>query len=347
VSKKVNTTLLGAFVTGAIVLLVVAIILFGGEGLFTKREQVIMYFDGSVDGLNVGAPVNVRGVQIGTVTGIDIQFNTDTGELRVPVIADIEADSIEQVRRLNVDDPLETVIVDLGLRAQLQIQSLLTSQLFIQLDYHPATRVNYYGDGTILEIPTIPMTLQQLDQALEDVSLEQMLVDISASLSALNRIVNSPDTMESITAMKRAFTSLDKLSRELHDNFVPMADTTMTDIQGGLADLNLMLQDIRQLVAQDSPQIVKLNTALDEISNASRMISRLEDSPQMRKLDIALEEISGAARTIRTMQDTPEIYNLNEALEEISAAARALQRLADTLERQPEALLQGKSLREQ
>jgi paraquat-inducible protein B len=346
-SKKVNTTLLGAFVSGAVILLVVSIILFGGEGLFTKRERVIMYFGGSVDGLNVGAPVNVRGVQIGTVTEIDIQFNTETGELRVPVIAEIETDSIDQVRRLNVEDPLESIFQELGLRAQLQIQSILTSQLFIQLDYHPETAINYYGDGTMLEIPTIPMTLEQLDQALEDISLEQMMVDISSSLSALNRIVNSPDTMESITAMKQAFISLDKLSRELNENIVPLADTTMTDLKGSLDELKLTLAQVRELTAKDSPQIVKLNTALDEIASAGRMIARMEESPQMRKLDIALEEISGAARTIRNIEDSPELYNLNEALEEVSAAARALQQLADTLERQPESLLQGKSLREQ
>ncbi|MEX2354155.1 MAG: MlaD family protein, partial [Gammaproteobacteria bacterium] len=169
-SKPVNTTLLGAFVTGAIVLIAFAIIAFGGEGLFTKSERVIMYFSGNVDGLNVGAPVNVRGVRIGTVREIDIEFNTETGELRVPVIAEIETDSIETVRMLQADDPLDTIIQELGLRAQLQIQSILTSQLFVQLDYHPNTEINYHGDGSLLEIPTIPMMFEQLDRALEDVS---------------------------------------------------------------------------------------------------------------------------------------------------------------------------------
>lgn len=345
-SKKINATLLGAFVSGAIVLLVLAVILFGGEGLFTRREQVIMYFNGSVDGLNVGAPVNVRGVQVGTVTSVDIEFNTETGELRVPVIAEIEADSIEQVKRLNVEDPVQSIITDLGLRAQLQIQSILTSQLFIQLDYHPETKIQYYGDGSMLEIPTIPMTLEQLDQALDGISLEQMLVDIASTLTAINKIVNSADTMESVAAMKRAFISMDQLSKDLNENFMPKANTAMSDLQGTLDELKSTLQQLRQLTAEDSPQIVKLNTALEEIANAGRMISELEEMPQMRKLDTALEEISGAARTIRTIQDSPEIYNLNKAIEEISGAARALRQMADTIEQQPEVLIKGKTLRE-
>lgn len=345
-SKKVNTTLLGAFVSGAVVLLTLAIILFGGEGIFTRHEKVIMYFSGSVDGLNVGAPVNVRGVQIGTVTAIDIQFNTTTGELRVPVIAEIQADSIEQARNLQAEDPLDTIIKQLGLRAQLQIQSILTSQLFIQLDYHPESEIHYYGDGSLLEIPTIPMTLEQIDQALDDVSLEQMLVDISSALSAINRIVNDQDTIDTIAAMKRAFINLDKLGRELNENTIPRANTTMTDIQESLDELKRMLQEVRQITAQDSPQIIKLNSALDEISNAGHMISRLDESAQMRKLDIALEEITGAARSIRNLEDSPELYKLTTALDEITDAARALQQLADTIEKQPEVLLKGKTLRE-
>lgn len=338
--------MLGAFVTGAIVLLVVAIILFGGEGLFTRRERVIMYFSGSVDGLNVGAQVNVRGVEIGTVTAINIEFNTTTGELRIPVIAEIDAESIDQVRRLQVEDPLKSIVEQLGLRAQLKIQSILTSQLFIQLDYHPETEIHYFGDGKLIEIPTIPMPFEQFDKALQDISIEHMVVNISSSLSAINRLVNSPDTMESITAVKNAFVSVDRLSHEINEKFIPLADSTMTDLKDSLAELKLILGEVKKLTASDSPQLIKLNTALDEIANAAKLISNLETMPQMQKLDIALTEISGAAKTIRTIKDSPELYNLNIALEEITDAARALQQLADTIEKQPEVLLKGKNLRE-
>jgi len=335
--KKINTTLLGAFVSGAVVLIVLAIILFGGEGLFTRRESVIMYFGGSVNGLNVGAPVNVRGVQIGTVTFIDILFNTQTGDLRVPVIAEIESDSIDQVRRLQVEDPLESIVKELGLRAQLQIQSILTSQLYIELDYHPGTEIYYYGDGSMIEIPTVPMTFEQFGKALKDISIEQMMVDISSSMSALNKLVNSPDLMDTVSAIKKAFVSVDTLTTELNEKIVPLADDAgkaLVEAQEGLRQMKLVLEDMKRVTSADSPQLQKLDTALDEITNAAISV---------RKFDETLDEVSAAARSIRTLEDTPQMYNLSVALEEISAAARAVRLLADALERNPESLLQGKS----
>jgi paraquat-inducible protein B len=340
-SKKVNTTMLGGFVIGGLVLLVIAIILFGGEGIFTRRELVIMYFGGSVNGLNVGAPVTARGVEIGTVTSIEIMFNTETGELRVPVIAEIDAVSIDQVRRLQMDDPLEAIIRDLGLRAQLQIQSILTSQLYIELDYHPGTEINYFGDGSMIEIPTVPMPFEQFGKALNDISLEQMMVDISSSLSALNKLVSTPDLVDTITSIKKAFVSVDALSNDLREKFVPLADDAagaLAEARTGLQELKLALNDVRKLTGEDSPQIQKLNVALDEFARTAQ---------SLQKLDAALTEVTAAARAVRTFEDTPQMYNLNSALEEISAAARAVRLLADTLERNPESLLQGKSTGDQ
>jgi len=344
-SKPVNATLIGAFVTGAIVLIVFAIIAFGGQGLFSQRERVIMYFSGSVDGLNVGAPVNVRGVKVGTVTAINIEFNTETGELRVPVIAEIDSNSVNQVRELQSENPFDTIVNELGLRAQLQIQSILTSQLFIQLDYHPSTDINYYGDGSLIEIPTIPMMLEQLDKALEDISLEQMMVDLSSSLTAINRLMNSDDLMDSINSAKLAFDNFEQLSSNLNDRLVTLADNsnrTMLDISDSLTDMREVLAAFRRVIAEDSPHLQKLDAALDEIVSAAHTISNLEELPQMQKLDVALAEISEAARTVRTFEDSPQMYNFNTALEEISSAARAMRILADTLERNPEFLLRGK-----
>jgi len=349
-SKPINATLIGAFVTGAIVLIVFAIIAFGGQGLFSKRERVIMYFSGSVDGLNVGAPVNVRGVQVGTVREIDIEFNTLTGELRVPVIAEIDADSINQVRQLQVENPLESIIKELGLRARLQIQSILTSQLYIQLDYHPDTEINYYGDGSIMEIPTIPMMLEQIGKALEDISIEQMLVDLSSALAAIDRVANSPELIESINAVKQASSNIANLSSDIGDKLLTLADNsnrTMLDISESLQEMREALDDTRKIIGQDSPYLQKLDTALDEITSAAHTIGNLEELPQMQKLDIALGEISEAARMIRTIDDSPQMYNLNSALEEIASAARAMRILADALEQHPEAILRGRALREE
>lgn len=345
--KQANPTLIGAFVTGAVTLLTAAIIMFGGDAIFSQREEVVMYFGGSVDGLNVGAPVTVRGVEIGTVTAINLQFNTDTGELRIPVIAELDAGSIEQARQLKVDDPIKAIIEELGLRAQLKIQSLLTSQLFIQLDYHPGSELHYYGDGSILEVPTIPMPIQQIDKVLNDISIEQMLTDISSSLSAINRLVNSPELAETVTNMRDAFASVDRLSNQISDTLVPLAETTnatMTEARDALRGMKTTLENLKHIVDDDSPYLRGMEEALTEITSAARTLSNLQEIPQMQKLDTALDEITLAARQVRTLEDSPQMMNLNTAMEELARASRAVRILADTIEQQPEILLKGKSV---
>jgi paraquat-inducible protein B len=327
-SKKVNPTLIGAFVVGAIILLSLAIILFGGETIFTQRERVVMFFSGSVDGLDVGSPVTVRGVEIGTVTAINLQFNTETGDLKIPVIAEINAASIDQVRQLKVEDPLTAIIENLGLRAQLKIQSILTSQLFIELDYHPGTEINYYGDGTMLEIPTIPMPIEQLEKVFNEISLEKLITDVTSAISAINNLVNSPELMQTIINMKDAFANVETLSKELKKEIQELGTNT-----------NQTMAELRQTVQDLKPA---LDTALQELARAAKTVSELQDLPQMQRLDTALSEISEAASTIRNLEDTPQMMNLNTAMEELASAARAVRILADAIERQPEILLRGK-----
>lgn len=329
-STRANATLIGAFVIGALTLAVLAIITFGGKDFLKKKGQIIMYFSGSVNGLNTGAPVNVRGVQIGTVRKIDIVFNPKTGEIRVPVIADLKPESIEEARKLrlipNDKDPIKTLVEKLGLRAQLQLQSVLTSQLYIELDYHPDTEIHYYGDGSMLEVPTVPMTLDKLNKALDKVSLEEIAEDFTSSLKALKKLLNSPKVMDTITTVNSSFKEMDNLSRELRQQL----DTTGSQIDRTLADIQSLTEEMKQtfkstnrLIAADSPQVMKLDSALTNISNAA-------------------DEITRAARTISGLQDSPEMYRLNQALDEITTAARSVRELADTLEREPNAILTGK-----
>lgn len=329
-STRANATLIGAFVVGALTLAVLAVITFGGKDFLQKKGQIIMYFSGSVNGLNTGAPVNVHGVQIGTVRKIEIKLNPKTGNIIVPVIADLKPDAIEQASRLRLipDDkaPLKTMVEKLGLRAQLQLQSVLTSQLYIELSYHPDTEIHYYGNGSIPEIPTIPMTLDQLNKALDKVSMEDIAVDITSSLKALNKLLNSPDIMDTITTARDSFRQVGSLSRQLQEKLNTTSDQidrTLVDIRSLTAEMKKTFKTTNRLIAGDSPKILKLNTALTNISNAA-------------------DEISKAARTVSGLPDSPEMYRLNQALDEISAAARSVRELADTLERQPNAILTGK-----
>ena len=318
-SRRVNPTLIGAFVVGAVVLGVTAFLLLGNVGLFQDREKVSMYFTGSVEGLNKGAPVNVRGVKVGTVIDIDITIDPRSGELLIPVIVQFEPGAVDYVRNISLPDPhldhLRFLIEELGLRAQLQLQSLLTAQMAIELDYHPDTPIHYRGEGELREIPTIPMRFEKFNKHLQNLPVEQILDNITSTLAAINRIVSSPEILETIESLNQAMKTVDELAGKIKENLPPLAETTRATL-----------------------------VSLDELArNANRNLQPIADNTQT-----ALQDAQHALRRVEALlsEDSTQIYNLTVALEEIVAAARSIRMFAETIERQPETLLKGKNLRD-
>jgi paraquat-inducible protein B len=316
VSKRVNPTLIGAFVVGAIALTITAFLLLGNVGLFEDREKVIMYFTGSVEGLNKGAPVNIRGVKVGTVIDIDVEVHPLDGEFYIPVIVQFEPDAVKDVRTIELADPeqdhLEYLIEEHGLRAQLKLQSMLTSQMAIELDYHPRTKIHYHGDGELPEIPTIPMAFEKLGKKLENVPIEQMLNDLTSTLESINRITGSPDAMELLSTLNKTMKTIDQLARNIDNNLQPLADNT-----------NDTLRSINSLTQN-------LNGNVQPLADNTQS-TLLDAQKALRKLEALLNE------------DSTQLYNLNIALEEIVRAARSIRIFAETIERQPETLLRGKN----
>ena len=154
-SDKPNTMAIGAFVTGALLIAITTVIFALGSGFGRDSSTVVMVFEGSVKGLNVGAPVALRGVQIGQVTDIELILNADTVELIMLVEAEIRS---ENVRRTGTTtESLTEELISRGLRAQLNTQSILTGLLYVQLDFHPDSEINLAPiDSPYLQIPTIP-----------------------------------------------------------------------------------------------------------------------------------------------------------------------------------------------
>lgn len=315
-SRRVSPTLIGTFVVGAIALAVTAFLLLGNVGLFEDREKVVMYFTGSVEGLNKGAPVNVRGVKVGTVIDIDITINPLDGELLIPVLVQFEPDAVGYVRSIQppepVQDRLQYLIEKRGLRAQLQLQSLLTSQMAIELDYHPNTEIHLYGDDELREIPTIPTTFAELNKQLQELPFEQILSDITSTLSSINHIVSSPEIKETIKLLNQTMMTIDELAGNINDNLQPLVDTTGKT----LGSVNELTENI--------------NRNLQPLADNTR-IALLDAQKALRGVEALLNE------------DSTQIYNLNIALEEIVAAARSIRMFAETIERQPETLLRGKN----
>ncbi len=138
-SKQANPTLIGAFVLGALALAILATLLLAGGTWFGERRQHVLYFEGAAQGLQVGAPVVFLGVKVGTVK--EIQLGLDQSSLRflVPVIIEIEPNVVHTRNGQTIDLRDRGVmrgLVERGLRGRLRMQSLLTGQLYVDLDDH-------------------------------------------------------------------------------------------------------------------------------------------------------------------------------------------------------------------
>jgi len=135
--KQPNATLIGTFVLGAIALLVLSILMFSKHRFFESAEQKVAYFDGSINGLAIGAPVKLKGVKIGSVTRIVLQFEVKDLIFRSAVFFELPSRQLLQmvtnqaVSRDDVDMIIKRLIEERGLRAQLMPQSLVTGQLYL------------------------------------------------------------------------------------------------------------------------------------------------------------------------------------------------------------------------
>jgi len=181
---------IGMFVTGALVLLMVAIVVFGSGNLFKRTNKFVLYFDGSVKGLSIGAPVMFRGVSIGTVKDISLIYDSKAGTITLPVIVEIQQDRIKgapSFGELGGDKKM----IALGLRGNLEVQSFLTGQLMISFDFYPDRPAILRG---ILkgypELPTLP-TSPDIFEVMENLPIKEIATNLNDATKGINKLVNS------------------------------------------------------------------------------------------------------------------------------------------------------------
>src|ERR1035438_10183051 len=155
-NRKVNKTVIGVFVVGAMVLLLIGVVVFGSGELFKRTNKFVLYFDGSVKGLSIGAPVMFRGVSIGIVKDISLIYDSKAGTITLPVIVEIQEVRIKGAPSFGELDGARKMIV-LGLRGNLEVQSFLTGQLMISFDFYPDNPAKLRGIlKGFQELPTLP-----------------------------------------------------------------------------------------------------------------------------------------------------------------------------------------------
>jgi paraquat-inducible protein B len=320
-SEKQQTVAIGAFVIGASLIALVTLIFLLGSGL-GKKEKVVMVFDGSVKGLNIGAPMTLRGVKIGEVTDIDLIL--DSAKTNVIMLVEANFDE-ENIRRKGVSDgDLTEELISRGLRAQLNSQSLLTGLLYVDLDFHPDSALNLVDiDSPYLQLPTIPTNLERIAKKLQDLDISKLTDELESISSGINTLVSSKEFQNLPTHLTSTLNSLGELSAQMRDQLAstgPKLNTVLDETAATVASANAQLPRIATLVEGN---LKTLNSAIAAFEQGMTGVDELV-SP-----------------------DSATLYQLNIALQEMTRAGRSLQSLANTLEAQPESLIRGKSGDEQ
>ncbi len=358
-AKQANRMMIGGFVVISIFILMASLVVFGSGRFFKRTETFVLNFEGSIKGLNVGAPVLFQGVQVGSVTNIVIQANEDELKTSIPVTIQIEPQKFEMGdshRALSTPEETLPKLIDMGLRGVLTLQSFITGQLMIEFDFYPDSAVVYRDtEKEYLEIPTIKSTTERLAQSIQQIDIEGLEKNVKSVLEGIAQLVNDPDLIAAIRSFSKTMEELQLLVEKLDTRVDQMADgvdTTLAEA-GTLVDnvnrrvdaladrLEASLADIDALVNNVNNQVDPLATGAQNAISAYTQLAEDTDVT-LQKMMTDLDETLLAARDIMS-QDAPLMVDLRTTLEEIAEAARSFRLLADYLAQHPEALIQGKT----
>ena len=315
-AKQANRKMIGGFVIIAVGILAASVAIFGSGGWFKESLQYVLYFQESVKGLDVGAPVLYRGFPVGEVKKVVIRADMTNQRDLVLVYVSIFPENVvvmtEDMEIENWQDRMSDLI-DLGMRAKLTLQSFVTGKLAIELDSHPETSATLMNiDNKVEEIPTIPSTHSKLEAALGKLDLETISDKLVSVLTSADRILKNPDIDASISEFKGALLDARVLMQNVNSKVDPLTD-----------NLNSTLTDTRKLVNH-------VDQKVDPVTKA--LVEALESADAAF---ISIEDILGKRSATRV--------DIENALQEITGAARSVRILTEYLQQHPEALLKGKS----
>lgn len=273
---------------------------------YESSEQLYrLYFDGSARGLSVGAPVTLRGINLGQVVDISLEYDLRDKSFKIPVTIEFEPERLNITGKETPDAALPTTsdLVELGLRAQLRTGNILTGQMLIDFDLYPdAELFTTYSEGEFIVLPTIPTSIDSIKNSLTAIMekigrmpFEEIGVNLTGAIKGVNTLVNSND-------IKEILLNINESSVQLNDTLGSVNTLVNSN------EMSEILSNINQASLQLKTTLVQTTTLAEGLS---------EDSPAYQELIRTLRELSGASRALRQM--------------------------AEYLERHPEALLKGKS----
>jgi len=339
-NKKIQPAMIGIFVVFSIFLFMTAIVIFGGGRFFEEENLVIMYFDGSLQGLNVGAPVTYRGVTVGQVREIKIHIQTNgksNQKLTIPVLVSLSAgktlivDNPDREKTDNINIFLEAMCED-GLRAKLKVVSIVTGKRFIDLAFYKnSTPVYRDTNGEYFEIPTLPSEMHQLTKMLENIDLDELYQKVMNTFTSIEQLtgglaktLDSEKTQGLVDEFSTAATSLNQLLVQLETGITPI-----------LKKMDTGLDQINELTADADGVVNSLKTKLPPIAGSIES-TLLGINTTVRQANTLLVQAGTVLKPT-----SPLYYSLTTAIQQLEKTAGSIERLSEYIHRNPDTLIFG------
>jgi paraquat-inducible protein B len=340
-SQRASPTAIGAFVLGALVLLLVAVVVFSSGALMRERVQLVTFFPGTVQGLNLGAEVQFQGVPIGQVTAIDLDYLSANDSFRIPVRYEVWPQRVHIVGETEDDDPrvvLRRMVSEQGLRARLESISFVTGQYVVVLGLYPdePEPEDLPEEGNVVYVPAVAATRDRVEEMLTNLQLNELVENANKTVQALRELMKASDTSSSLTNVEQILSETSELMAGLNERLPPVlerADQTLLAYNNLAVELQKRVDTLADSLEQTSADIGVLARHVDnEVALLSdTATSSIEDAGNAMR---AISSLAGPGSSTRV--------ELERLLGEATRTARSLRALTDYLERHPEALIQGK-----
>ncbi|MCH4024543.1 MAG: MlaD family protein [Acetobacter sp.] len=316
-------TLTGAFVLGSSILALAALVFFGNASLFSRSVKAVIVFQDSISGLSIGAPVTFRGVRVGEVTKISLRFDPIQKRAYIPVQVSLDPNQVHVINTNGQSGEIKlNSLIAHGLRAEQNLQSFVTGQTNINLNFFPGSPDILHPQvvQNEVEIPTHASAIQQLKETLQAIPLKQLAANANETLISIHDLAQKLD--EDIPVLvKSTLASVDESRKTFAE--------TSAAISNLQQHLDVTLSHIDTL----------MTTGNDEIKQRGSQLQLLLASA-VKTSDEAYKSLHDAQSILSPRSN--DRANLDATLRDIAAAAGALRGFATDVERNPQLLLTGR-----
>ncbi|HYW49540.1 MAG TPA: MlaD family protein [Gemmatimonadaceae bacterium] len=322
-SMRANPTTVGFFLLGAVAIAIGGTFILASPTWFQDRAHFVSFFPESVNGLENGAPVKFQGVPVGRVTAINIEIDPRDDSFQVPVEYEIDLPRLQTPRGtfVNLTDTLVLRRqIAKGLRAQLQMESLVTGVLYVELSYRTdSTPPKLEQRATVWpEIPITPSLMSAIGGG-----AGSLLSEVMKIMNKVNGMLGEVNVREVNAAVVQSAKAVQELVSS------PELRATLRQMPGATAQLNSTMREAQKLAARATQAIDPVQTQVTGVST--------EAIATLQSLRKTLDETQGLLSA-----DTGPGYELTGALKSMREAADALKVLISALEQNPDMLIRGK-----